>query len=112
MIRYFGLKLLINSETEAAPNDLVSKIQTVQFDVLLSPFAILISYYTSVIFLRDIRKSTSSKQANQNGIRLEPLNVGELNATHIDDIRTVVTRFYRFLCQHSNIVSNFMIMVI
>lgn len=105
------MKLLISPDGDSAPNDLVSEIRTIQYDVLLSPFAILICYYTSVIFLRDIRKNTSSKQATQTAIRLEPLNLGELNATHIDDIKTFMARFYRFLCRHSNIVSNFMMMV-
>lgn len=38
-------------------------------------------------------------------------NLGELNATHIDDFKSFVKRIYRFLCRNSKIASNLMMMV-
>lgn len=112
--RYFGLKSLINLDVDSAPDDLVNEIEEIQIDVLLNPFAILICYYVSVIFLRDINKMTSNQtnRTNHIGIRLKDLTLDELNSTHIDDIEALVKRIYRFVSRHSNIASNLMMMVI
>lgn len=56
--RYFGLKSLVRP----IHNNFVPIIELAQADVLLNPVALLLCYYTSVIFLRDIhRKRVRSK---------------------------------------------------
>lgn len=132
--RYFGLKLLINHGVDATQNELLPVFATLRIDVISNPFAVLLCYYASVIFLRDIHKKRETENAAPNmHIHLEPLNgqclvvkfyvlktiwikylmkhLGELNATHIEDIKSFVKRICRFVCRHSNIVSNLMMMV-
>lgn len=117
--RYFGLKSLVNSTMGP---DMFPVIESVKDDELLNPVMLLLCYYSSVIFLRDIREMKRSNTGKLEDVPLHLMNdknchssfsAEEGNLTQESDPETTsVKRFVCFARRHSNIASNLMMMVI
>ncbi|XP_055298732.1 piezo-type mechanosensitive ion channel component-like isoform X4 [Sitodiplosis mosellana] len=107
--RYFGLKSLIRP----VQNNFVPVIVLNEVDALLSPIALLLCYYSSVIFLQDIHKKKEKLSCLYRLADNPPKSIEEEpELSRIPNLtKSFISRVYGFMCRHNNIGSNLMMML-
>ncbi|XP_031619192.1 piezo-type mechanosensitive ion channel component-like isoform X2 [Contarinia nasturtii] len=107
LMQLLGLK----SQFELVDNNFVSVLELTEVDVFLNPIVLILCYYTSAIYLRDIRSRKKPERKNSTAIQLEPIEVEHEEKKETSATKTFIKRVYGFICRHSNIVSNVMMML-
>lgn len=77
--RFIGLKSPNKARiSSTGHNEFISTVLSLQIDNLLNPFAILLCYYSSVIFLRDIFRKNPDK-IESNNVPMQPVNSNDFH---------------------------------